>query len=66
MRPVESSPTGTGNSPPARNLADSPEMAVRLGSARVRTSPTRSKACIIDEAWFSPGVPEVCMVVAVW
>src|SRR5262249_43788285 len=31
-----------GNSPPARNLALSPEMAVRVGSARVRMRPSRS------------------------
>jgi len=40
MRPV-----GTGNCPPARNEALSPEMAVRVGSASVRMTPARSMAC---------------------
>ena len=35
---------GTGNSPPAMNVADSPEMAVRFGSASVRTTPALSIA----------------------
>ena len=39
-----SSATGTGNSPPARNFADSPEIAVSVGSARVRSKPSRSMA----------------------
>jgi hypothetical protein len=34
-----SRPTGTGNSPPARKLAVSPEIAVRFGSARRLTRP---------------------------
>jgi len=34
--------TGIGNSPAARNLAFSPEMAVSVGSARVRIRPSRS------------------------
>src|SRR6195952_5377984 len=37
-------PVGIGNSPPARNVADSPEMAVRFGSASVRTTPAVSMA----------------------
>src|SRR3954471_23908740 len=37
-------PAGTGNSPPAMKVADSPEIAVRLGSARVRTTPALSIA----------------------
>src|SRR3979490_2342134 len=32
-------PVGMGNSPPEINVADSPEIAVRLGSASVRTRP---------------------------
>src|SRR6266404_2292759 len=36
--------TGTGNSPPARKLAVSPDKAVRLGSARTVTSPSVAKA----------------------
>ena len=34
----------SGNSPPDKKLAVSPEMAVSVGSAKVRISPTRSKA----------------------
>src|SRR5580704_920245 len=37
-------PVGKGNSPPTMNVADSPEMAVRLGSASVRTTPALSIA----------------------
>src|SRR5664279_1190465 len=37
-------PLGIGNSPPATKLAVSPEIAVRLGSAKVRTTPARSMA----------------------
>src|ERR1700730_6151235 len=37
-------PVGIGNSPPEINVADSPEIAVRLGSARVRTTPAVSIA----------------------
>src|SRR3954464_599363 len=37
-------PAGTGISPPAMKVADSPEIAVRLGSARVRTTPALSIA----------------------
>src|SRR3954454_25306651 len=36
--------TGTGNSPPARNRADSPDNAIRFGSAKRRTSPFVSSA----------------------
>src|SRR6185295_14703188 len=42
-------PVGIGNSPPEIKVADSPEIAVRLGSASVRTTPAlsiaRSVAC---------------------
>src|SRR4051812_18302022 len=38
---------GTGNSPPTRKLAPSPEMAVRFGSARTRITPARSMAWIV-------------------
>ena len=38
------STNGIGNSPPARNFAVSPDTAVRVGSASVRTSPSRSNA----------------------
>src|SRR5205823_6316299 len=46
LRPSESQvmPPNTGNSPPARKLALSPEIAVRLGSASVRSTPARSIA----------------------
>src|SRR6201996_2385284 len=37
-------PVGNGNSPPTMKVADSPEIAVRLGSARVRTTPALSIA----------------------
>src|SRR6476659_708697 len=37
-------PVGMGNSPPEINVADSPEMAVRFGSASVRTPPALSIA----------------------
>src|ERR1700682_5302058 len=37
-------PVGIGNSPPEINVADSPEIAVRLGSASVRTTPAVSIA----------------------
>src|SRR6185437_828656 len=42
-------PVGTGNSPPAMKVADSPEMAVRFGSARVRTTPALSIARKVAE-----------------
>src|SRR5665213_811822 len=37
-------PVGNGNSPPTMNVADSPEIAVRFGSASVRTTPALSIA----------------------
>src|ERR1700677_3198364 len=40
-------PVGKGNSPPTMNVADSPEIAVRLGSASVRTTPALSIARIV-------------------
>src|SRR3981189_1791630 len=40
-------PAGTGNSPPAMNVADSPEIAVRLGSASVRITPALSIARMV-------------------
>ena len=63
--PVLSSPVGTGNSPPARNLADSPDTAVRFGSASTRTRPTLSKAWMEDLALLRPVLPEVVWVVVV-
>src|ERR1700710_3208728 len=40
-------PVGIGNSPPEINVADSPEIAVRLGSASVRTTPALSIARMV-------------------
>src|SRR6202034_1628136 len=40
-------PVGTGNSPPAMNVADSPETVVRFGSASVRITPALSIARIV-------------------
>src|SRR6202047_4746678 len=37
-------PVGIGNSPPEMKVADSPEIAVKLGSANVRTTPALSIA----------------------
>src|ERR1700722_18914662 len=42
-------PVGIGNSPPAMKVADSPEIAVILGSASVRTTPALSIARMV--AW---------------
>src|SRR6201990_3183670 len=40
-------PVGIGNSPPEMKVADSPEIAVKLGSASVRTTPADSIARIV-------------------
>src|SRR6202008_458256 len=40
-------PAGIGNSPPAMKVADSPEIAVRFGSASVRTTPALSMARMV-------------------
>src|SRR5882757_11537959 len=40
-------PVGIGNSPPEINVADSPEIAVRFGSASVRTTPALSIARMV-------------------
>src|SRR5665213_4559847 len=37
---VQVTPVGIGNSPPAMKVADSPEIAVRFGSASGRTTPS--------------------------
>ncbi len=47
-------PVGIGNSPPEMNVADSPEIAVRFGSASVRTTPALSIARSV--AW-TDGIP---------
>ena len=62
---MASVPVGTGNSPPTRKWPASPETAVRFGSARVRTRPTRSKACNMPVAWFTALLPAVVWTVAV-
>src|SRR5271170_6355706 len=46
--------TGTGNSPPARKLAVSPDNATRLGSARLRARPFCSSALIETSSEFLP------------
>ena len=48
-------PAGIGNSPPEIKVADSPEIAVRLGSASVRTTPALSIARSV--AWTDGIVP---------
>src|SRR5437762_12201090 len=48
-------PVGMGNSPPEMNVADSPEIVVRLGSASVRTTPALSIAR--STAWTDTGEP---------
>src|ERR1700682_2205131 len=48
-------PVGIGNSPPEIKVADSPEIAVRLGSASVRTTPAVSIAR--SGAWTVGGEP---------
>src|SRR6202012_3516760 len=40
-------PVGIGNSPPAMKVADSPEIAVRFGSASVRITPALSIARMV-------------------
>ena len=56
--PVPFCATGTGNSPPARNEAVSPESATRLGSARVLTTPLRSSASSTVVMFSSPMLKE--------
>src|SRR3977135_1576568 len=52
-------PAGTGNSPPAMNVADSPEIAVRLGSATVRTTPALSIARMVAGTDGTPATADV-------
>src|SRR5262245_758162 len=47
-------PVSTGNSPPARKVALSPEIAVRFGSASVRITPAVSIARIVAETRGKP------------
>src|ERR1700754_1794658 len=47
-------PVGIGNSPPAMKVADSPEIAVRFGSASVRTTPADSIARKVAVTWGTP------------
>src|ERR1700722_12661343 len=56
-------PVGIGNSPPEINVADSPEIAVRFGSASVRTTPALSIARSV--AWtdgVEPNDPVIALV----
>ena len=46
LPPVPFCATGIGNSPPARKLAVWPEIAVRLGCARIVTMPSSASASI--------------------
>ena len=55
-------PVGIGNSPPAMKVADSPEIAVRFGSASVRTTPALSIARIV--AWTDGVAPPNAPVMA--
>ena len=54
MLSLSSWPMGTGNSPPARKLAVSPESAVRFGSARTLIRPSRSSASMMPFTLTSP------------
>src|SRR5438874_2947890 len=58
MLPDRSCDIGTGNSPPARNFAGSPEIAVRFGSASECTSPIRSSACITPVTLLGAGLQD--------
>src|ERR1700733_11692164 len=56
-------PVGMGNSPPAMNVADSPEIAVRFGSASVRTTPALSIARMVAETeGVEPNAPVMALV----
>src|SRR5215217_6111 len=52
----QSSLRGIGISPPAVNFADSPEIAVKVGSASTRDTPARSNACSVARAENPPRV----------
>src|SRR6185312_6214157 len=54
-------PVGIGNSPPEMKVADSPEIAVRLGSASVRTRPALSIARMVAVTVGNPlTIEEAC------
>src|SRR5476649_2811940 len=57
-------PLGIGNSPPAIKLAVSPEMAVKFGSASVRSTPARSIARNVAVMLLK--VPEKSVLLSVW
>src|SRR5262249_33537518 len=50
---------GNGNSPPTRKFAVSPEIAVRFGSASVRTTPARSIARSVAVTFVNVPVSEL-------
>src|SRR6476660_5045968 len=54
-------PVGIGNSPPEINVADSPEIAVRLGSASVRTTPALSIARSVAVTEGTPALLRACV-----
>ena len=54
-------PLGIGNSPPATKLAVSPEIAVRFGSANVRSTPARSIARSVALMFFQPPMNSVLL-----
>src|SRR4029079_19622305 len=61
------SPLGIGNSPPAMNVAVSPEIAVRVGWARVRITPARSIArSVAVTFWNAPVMAELVSACPLW
>src|SRR5271154_4966536 len=54
-------PVGIGNSPPEMNVADSPEIAVRFGSASVRTTPALSIARRVAVTDGTPALFRACV-----
>src|SRR6202161_2209077 len=54
-------PVGIGNSPPEIKVADSPEIAVRFGSARVRTTPALSIARKVAVTEGTPALFRACV-----
>ena len=60
----QDSPLGIGNSPPAMKVAVSPEIAVRFGSASVRSTPARSIARSVAVMFFQ--VPPKAVLLSVW
>src|SRR5437764_5089918 len=60
--------TGTGNSPPARKLAGCPEVAVKLGSARIVISPSCARASTVRlvRADFGPNAKLIAFWTEIW